>query len=621
MTSKDELTSTERLLDVIRSDGRRGSASETAASMNVEKMRRRGALRKSSKEGQVSIGVEIDDREVRLVKVDHFGDRRWRLRDYRRVKIKSRESSDINGIAQALKDELAKMGGTRSSADVWAVITSEDIKLQNIHVPKVGKNLIDNAVYWSAKRNMSFDEATVVFDYEVRGDVIADGAEKLDVQVYTAPRRSVDEIRNVFEKIGSPLAGITLASFAIQNIMARGWMSIDRRTVSTLYIGGGWSRIDIFSDGKLAMTRDIKAGLNSIAESLVVGFNERRQPTARRDVTETGMENLVVDVSMTHDNAMTMVENIGDEAIYFEEQYKRYGLRQEEVFDLIGPALERMVRQVERTFEYYATTLKNERVEMIYVASPIALYRPVLDYFGDQLVIEKDRFDPLDSRNPAVEGLTEGTPQSDRIALGHALGAALSSAAETPNMLMTKKEKTEKKSAGAINRVIRIACGVLIFCVAGYYFWLGAVLTEKKTVLADIKRGMDARDTVSIQDLRSKLKEIATYENNMSKVAARHVGVAAIGEIAALTPADIQLTGLTVTTGRPHEEEEVISSTVMSVNGIVSGDEQSLETKLAQYLVTFENSVMCKTVRVTKKARERIENSDVLRFTIVMDFV
>jgi hypothetical protein len=52
--------------------------------------------------------------------------------------------------------------------------------------------------------------------------------------------------------------------------------------LSTLYIDKDWSRIDIFSNGNLVMTRGIRAGINSMIQELMEGYNESAEITPPR---------------------------------------------------------------------------------------------------------------------------------------------------------------------------------------------------------------------------------------------------------------------------------------------------------------------------------------------------
>ena len=96
--------------------------------------------------------------------------------------------------------------------------------------------------------------------------------------VYTAPREEIDELKGLFSQIGLPLTGISITPFAIQNLFKTEWIPpAVEGTVASLFIGNDFSRIDIFSKGKLIMTRGIKAGINSMVESLMERFGTERK--------------------------------------------------------------------------------------------------------------------------------------------------------------------------------------------------------------------------------------------------------------------------------------------------------------------------------------------------------
>ena len=64
---------------------------------------------------------------------------------------------------------------------------------------------------------------------------------------------------------------------------------------------------------------------------------------------------------------------------------------------MIEPALERLARQVERTFEHYATTMPGDRITQIFVSGAMNIYQPIVDYVGSQLGITSAVLDPLSS--------------------------------------------------------------------------------------------------------------------------------------------------------------------------------------------------------------------------------
>jgi Tfp pilus assembly PilM family ATPase len=279
----------------------------------------------------VSVGVEIGYNELKLVKVNQPSSGQWKLLNYKKIPIKTGMSRDTSEFAGFLKSALAQFCGSGKDFNLWGMIQSDNANVQNIHIPKVGKKQLENAVYWTAKKNISFDERDTILDFEVQGEVIESGITKLSVLVCTASKREVEEMKNLFSGIGFPLTGLTVAPFALQNLFRTDWMPFPGQTVATLFIGDSSSRIDIFSGGNLVMTRGIRAGINSMAESLMEVY--------------TASERTSGPISM--EDARDLVFGLDSDSQSPDGKAERFGLNREDIFEMISPALERLIRQVE----------------------------------------------------------------------------------------------------------------------------------------------------------------------------------------------------------------------------------------------------------------------------------
>ena len=125
---------------------------------------------------------------------------------------------------------------------------------------------------------MNFDEKESLFDFEVQGDLIEDGIPKLRVMAYTAPRDAVKEVKELFSRSGLTLAGITDGAFAVQNLFRTNWVPTDDiSTYANLYLSDAYSRIAIFFEGNLILTREIKTGVDSLIISLIESFNNAKE--------------------------------------------------------------------------------------------------------------------------------------------------------------------------------------------------------------------------------------------------------------------------------------------------------------------------------------------------------
>lgn len=156
--------------------------------------------------------------------------------------------------------------------------------------------------------------------------------------------------------------------------------------MASLFIGNDFSRIDIYAQGNLVMTRGIKAGISSMLESVLEGLNEKAAAAGAGE-------------PLDKDKARKILFSLSPDSPPLVEGDAGYGLMEEEIWEMILSALERLVRQVERTFEYFTVNLGNERVDKIYVSGAMNAYRRIAEYVGEQLNIGSDIFDPMSVQN------------------------------------------------------------------------------------------------------------------------------------------------------------------------------------------------------------------------------
>ncbi|WP_045222678.1 hypothetical protein [Desulfonatronum thioautotrophicum] len=178
-----------------------------------------------------------------------------------------------------LHQEVQALCGRTSDLRVWAHFFSTRAQLQHILVPKVPAWELYDIVFWRVKKDNPFDENEFLLDFEVQGQLADKGVARLNVLCCLVPRRELAEARAVFGDAGLPLAGMTLASLAFQRLFRGPMMPVQATSFATLHVGRNWSRIDIFSGNNLYLSRVVKTGLYSMAESLVQHCNEQLEHT------------------------------------------------------------------------------------------------------------------------------------------------------------------------------------------------------------------------------------------------------------------------------------------------------------------------------------------------------
>lgn len=625
MKSDREISSTEKLLDIIR--GKKDSGIEKTDDAVTVKRKRPSlkAFRFKPFDSKVTVGVDVGYQNLRMVKIQETSENQWNLVDYRSVPLPKASvgSFEFTGF---LKSELSKFCGTSKNLKVWSLIPSSKVDVRFIKIPKVPPKQVENAVYWTVKKEVTFEDSETILDYDVQGDITEQGVQKLSVLVHTTPRSEVQSIQDLFSDVGYHLAGVTIAPFAIQNLFRTGWVPVVGDVTASLYIGRDWSRIDMYTKGNLVLTRGIKAGLSSMVEALVETYNEKmkRAPADRDALAKT-------DRGLTTEQAHKLLMSLNPDAPPLGREDIGHQLKEEEIFSMILPAIERLVRQVERTF----ANVGAERVGKIYIAGIIDGYKPLVDYIGDQLGIESGIMDVLSMDNPSVYDITPPSSVSERVAFAPAVGLALSDNSRTPNLIFTYKAKEKMVKVTRVNRVIMM--GILLFTLmgTGAFYWQLHLADQKKATYESLRRELDRYnpriDKNFILQIATKVKQEQGVTRSYSD---RYLGMAVISELSTLTPSHIRLLKLRTdmmplsaannpaVTPKKEPAKEVEKVRSVEVEGIVLGDRAKLESLLSSYVLKLQSSPLFKETKVQKTTVESYYmnkgQSEVLRFNMTL---
>ena len=545
MARPSEITSTEKLLSVIRKKKDETTAVSDSVDVPYRKKPTRFklpsrsiiSLQKSS-----TVGIDIGHDCLRLVRVTESGSGNWRILDRRRFALPPNTLKGTPEFAALLKSALGSICGSSKQSRLWVMMSTARVDVRHVRIPKVTKKQLDNVVYWTAKKEAPFDEKEMIFDFKLQGEVIEQGIPKLAAMVYTAPRQEVEDIRTLFLRIGWPLTGITIAPFSIQNLFQTEWIPFMEGTIASLFIGTDFSRIDIYSEGNLVMTRDIRAGLNSLVDALAEGFNEIK--TSSDGPT------------LTPEEGRKILQSLSPDSPPLQERDAGFGHGKEAIFEKIEPALDRLTRQVERTFEHYKTTMPGEGIGRIFVSGAMNISPLIVDYMGAQLGIASSVLDPLGKEESIVSPEGDDLNRiSERIAFGPALGLALSDNDHTPNLIFTCKDRERETSIKQINRTIFATFIALVLIGFAAFSYENHLIKQKKAAIAALETQIESLGPIVKRDQLTKMAVTLSKRRQLSKVyAERYLGMVLISELETLTPANIRFLDLKITLGEPGKK-------------------------------------------------------------------
>ncbi len=630
MATRDDISSTEKLLDLIRAETGPGPEPLPPSARKKSKPKHRLSLLSRKR---VCVGLEFGSRELRLVKLGSVADRKWTLLGVARVPCEADPAADISGFAPFLRETLSEFLDRSPANGIWAILPTSLAEIRRIQIPKISRKQIPTAVLWTFKKDVPFDAKESLLDFEILGEVTEGESRKIAVNVYTAPKQEIAHFKRLFAEAGYPLRGLLLASFATQNLLRARWLEPESESCCLLNVGEDASRIDIFAGKDLALTRAVRTGMRSMTEALLEGVDE---PSLQAQ--EPGLSMQSAHAGKEVQKAREILRRLGTSSVTGQEA----SASMRALFDLILPVLERLVWQVQRSLEHYALNYGSEPVGKIYLTGEITAFPSLVDYLRREIGVPLEIVDPL--QGLPESGTTASGQQAGTSTFTLAFGAALSSPEWTPNLFYGFEDKEQQAAVVRVNRGIFGVFVTLMALGMGLHLWQGHLLAGERKKVAAYQEELSRQSPRLEQSVLMELLAKAMFEKRtLSAYAKRYLSLAILGELSRLTPANIRLLGVTTRLQAPGglkksgAEEEPAGEPAESggenapalsprqgsliLEGLVLGDVKTLESSLAAYLVRLERNPLLDRPRIDESRMERVRGKKALHFTVSMGIV
>ncbi len=632
MAKQDEISSTERLLELIRTDSEieledSGEPSQKLSGRLKSLVRRSISFKKN-----IAVGVDIGYDDLKLVKVRCVSERSYEMLEYARIPFDPEIPRENPEFHQFLRPTLAEFCGPDRSADIWCTISSARVETRHFRIPNVAARQIPNAIYWTYQREAAFDEDEKVFDFEILGETQEEQSVKIDVLAYTVPLDEVVALKEMFAKAGFPLSGISIVPFAFQTLLRTRRVEASDRFVASLYIGRDWSRIDIFSGGNLTLSRGIKAGVRSMMEALKKetestgrGLSLVKSPGEDVGRIRAVKKKLKLDLEVAQKYFFGYIH----ESTLVDAEGKKLGINENKVFEMIQPALERLVRQVERTIRHYALNYENARIGKIYISSGVTPHQRILSYIGEELGMPTEVLNPFQASSNFLPLVPIPDSVSEQSSFAPAMGMALANNSRTPNFLFTYKDKGKAVRNQRINRGVFATFLLLMACCVGLSFWQERIIRDKEAQKQQLTHHLERYNLRVDKNLILKLVEQIRQKNRSDQaIGKKYLNLAVISEVVDLTPPNVRLLNISTRLGplpakqQPQKGKKAQGPPkILILEGIVQGDRLMLESALAGYLLELKNSPLFDQPNISSKSFEFSGNNEVLRFKAQLSLI
>ena len=538
----------------------------------------------------VVIGVGIGLSKLRLVKMVYHNGIPKTLMDHKSILYSEDLLPGSPDFASFLKDELGTFCGRSKRADIWATSPTSSMNVRQIQIPKVARRQIPNAFYWSYKKEVPFDDKDSIFDYEIISEDIVNGAPRITATAFTVQRDEVNAVKALFADIGFPLTGLTFPFFAVRNLFTTNWLSTPGKTIGFYHIGLESSRLTFISNGKVMLSRSIRSGIDSLAQSI------------RLEMKET--------VSL--EEARKILFSLGFDFAPLGKEDAGYNLSENEIFDMLLPALQRLLRQTERTLSH----LQETRVEKIYISGELSSCGVVLEYLLEQMGVDMQIINPFDTHRGQVE---EDAPDSisERALYAAATGSALAGNIHTPNLLYAYTDKQKEMNIARVNNIVFagfMVLTVLCFLFYGWQnFYLHRLSRQQKQMIQEYE---DFEPFISEGMIKEMVPDATRNVFLQKKISRQYLSLAVISEVLNLASPHVRLTAIDVELGPAMISKEQKSKQGVVIEGLVSGNHEKHESLLTSYMKSLEDSTLFNSISLADRDVRREEIAAEMSFVL-----
>ncbi len=622
MATKDQISSTEKLLELIREKGDdQGRTDSPVHSPTSVISRKSPLLPPISFKKKVTIGIEIGYTHIYMAKITGFSDKSYELDNFFNIPIPDIDSLYSPELPKVIRDNILKLTGSDDRVDIWCTSTSKKVETRCIRIPKVAKKQISNAVYWTFTKEVQFDENNMLLDYQILGDFIEDGIKKTQVMTFTIPKKETGALKTLFSKAGFSLTGISIVPFAIQNLLRSKIVRTDKEDACFLFIGRDWSRITIYSNGNLILSRGIKAGMRSMIDAIAQNIrSDENVDGVFSDPDSESETGLLMDAELLESAEKRFFQFINTNGFKSNDPLSA---ESKATLETIMPPVTRLIKQVERTIEHYCINFNRNHVSLVFISGKITGCKPVISHMGNELNLPIKILDPFLKQSPFTAKINIPETASRRESYVPAIGIGLSDNDLTPNFLYTQDHREIDRKSKSINISVFLICILFLLLMLGSYFHQENAITSSKATLQQLSNQLSTysipADKNLMLDLFAKAEQKRLITN---KTGQRYMGSAIINETIHLLPDNFSLLDLQVDlAGISKNRIRKDQSKILFLEGIIKSDPLNFESDLAGFLLRMGASSFFHRPLVKKKQVEFYNNKQVMRFSAVFEIL
>lgn len=279
----------------------------------------------------------------------------------------TKHSLYVNTLKKLLK--LKTLAGNK----VITAIPGDSAIIRYIKVPYMTKDELKNMIPYDAEQYIPLSMDQVVFDYEVLCEVDEENQKKLEVLLVAVKNDTMGQHLNILKDSGASPAVIDVDAFAlcnahVHNSAEEAETGIKADTVALINMGAKLTTITIMEKNVPHLTRDVNIGGNNFTKEIQREFN-----TSFAQAEELKKQHAMIMVE-SDELLLSAVPAGGDD-------------KSSRIYEAITPALNKLLNDVRRSFDYFESTVKKKPVQKILLSGGSSKIKNIDRFLSEKLGI------------------------------------------------------------------------------------------------------------------------------------------------------------------------------------------------------------------------------------------
>lgn len=499
-------------------------------------------------------------------------------------------------VADALRDHMTSH--QRKSSSVTSAVSGMEVVFKNVQIPKMPKKGMVKAVPFACRKDFPFPIESTVFQYRPIGGPAKASLAKLDMFVVAAQRELVHRhlaALKAAEIVPIKLSSVPVALWNVFRLYAK--KENLEGTFGIVDFGASSSHIIFINQGDLQFAREISTGGDDFTEVLTGDLFLDGQEVK---LDEAQAEKIKQKYGIPGDTDQGKTED---------------GIALREISVLMGPVVERLVNDVQRTTEFYKERFKVDKIAGFFLTGGGANMPHLPEVLHTQLS------QPIQILNPFDVVSTKKIEGADSLyEVGPAFAVAVGLSLDDPKELnLLPPELKGSYFFRYLKRIFRYVCLILVLLMLFLSQHIARKVSDIETEFHRVNRQYRKGEP-----LRKRFLELQRVQERLLKTSEQYgtsinVDLDAANNLRVIShffPANMTLTSLRI----EHHEEPVegmenaftLRKTVL-LDGIAFESNSMEGMNLANFLMDLEKSHYFALVKLRS---QQIREDGSLQFVI-----